>query len=505
MLDSFLSYSSLLLVTMPATGALILILTPNKNTKLINSIAQFISFVIMILAIMSFIFFDPENSSYQFRQTFEWLNITSVGKVISLDLGVDGISSFMVMLTGIVLFTGVLSSSSITNRTKDFFILYFVLISGVFGVFVSIDLFFLFFFYELAVVPMYLLISVWGTSSVFKNFTRTKDYGALKLTLFLVAGSILIWVGLLSIFVESNATNFSLIDIKNNGDLSTNFQIFIFPFILVGFGVLGGLWPFHTWSPDGHVAAPTSVSMVHAGVLMKLGAYGFLKIGIFLLPEGAQEWMPVLLILGTVNVLYGALSAMAQQDLKYVIGYSSISHMGYVFMGIGTLHPLGVTGSVMQMFSHGIMTALFFSTVGMIYEKTNSRDINALEGLAKKMPLITIFFVIAGFASLGLPSLSGFVSELLVFLGLFKTYPIFGILGVIGATITAIYILRLIAKVFFGSLENNQTIETSVRIKDKVSSAILIFLVIAIGSVPFPFIAKIENSVHNLLLSGFGS
>jgi len=351
---------------------------------------------------------------------------------------------------------------------------------------------------------MYLLISVWGTSSVFENFSRTKDYGALKLTLFLVAGSVLIWIGLLSIFIESNATNFNLIDIKNNGDLSTKFQIFIFPFILFGFGVLGGLWPFHIWSPDGHVAAPTSVSMVHAGVLMKLGAYGFLKIGIFLLPEGAQEWMPVLLTLGTVNVLYGAFSAMAQQDLKYVIGYSSVSHMGYVFMGIGTLHYLGVTGSIMQMFSHGIMTALFFSTVGMIYEKTSSRDINALEGLAQKMPLITVFFVIAGFASLGLPSLSGFVSELLVFLGLFKTYPIFGVLGVIGAAVTAVYILRLIAKVFFGSFENNPAIETSVRIKDKISSAILIFLVIAIGSVPFPFIAKIENSVHNLLLSGLG-
>ena len=359
MLDSFLSYSSILFVAIPAAGALILVLTPN-NSRAINPIAQFVSLVTMILSVLTFIFFDPENSNYQFRQTFEWLNIISANKIISLDLGVDGISSFMVMLTGIVMFTGVLSSSSITHRTKDFFILYFILISGVFGVFVSIDLFFLFFFYELAVVPMYLLISVWGSSSVFKNFTRTKDYGALKLTLFLVAGSVLIWVGLLSIFIESNATNFSFIDIKNYGNLSTKFQIFIFPFILVGFGVLGGLWPFHTWSPDGHVAAPTSVSMVHAGVLMKLGAYGFLKIGVFLLPEGAQEWMPVLLTLGTVNVLYGALSAMGQQDLKYVIGYSSVSHMGYVFMGIGTLHHLGVTGSVMQMFSHGIMTALFF-------------------------------------------------------------------------------------------------------------------------------------------------
>ena len=282
MLDSFLSYSSILFVAIPAAGALILVLTPN-NSRAINPIAQFVSLVTMILAVIAFVFFDPENSNYQFRQTFEWLNIISANKIISLDLGVDGISSFMVMLTGIVMFTGVLSSSSITHRTKDFFILYFILISGVFGVFVSIDLFFLFFFYELAVVPMYLLISVWGSSSVFKNFTRTKDYGALKLTLFLVAGSVLIWVGLLSIFIESNAINFSFIDIKNNGDLSPKFQIFIFPFILVGFGVLGGLWPFHTWSPDGHVAAPTSVSMVHAGVLMKLGAYGFLKIGVFLI------------------------------------------------------------------------------------------------------------------------------------------------------------------------------------------------------------------------------
>jgi NADH-quinone oxidoreductase subunit M len=396
----------------------------------------------------------------------------------------------------------------------------------VFGVFVSLDLFFLFFFYELAVLPMYLLIGVWGSSSSFRDFARSKEYGAMKLMLYLVGGSVLVWISLLAIFVEAGLGTFHLLTLQQV-TFDSDFQRVFFPFLMVGFGVLAGLWPFHTWSPDGHVAAPTAVSMVHAGVLMKLGAFGIIRVGLMLMPEGAQDWMPVLVGLGTVNVLYGAWSAMGQTDLKYVIGYSSVSHMGYVLMGIATLTNLGMSGAVLQMFSHGIMTALFFAAVGVIYDRTHTRDIDVLEGLARRMGFTAVVFAVAGLASLGLPGLSGFVAELLVFLGLFQTYPALGVLGIIGAGITAVYILRLLSKVFFGPIdgqwlhqadasapldegreaETDASNPTDERWKDladangleRVSTGVLAGFLLLVGLFPFPFMRVISSGVLDLL------
>ena len=345
---------------------------------------------------------------------------------------------------------------------------------------------------------MYLLIGVWGSSSEFPTFSRAKEYGAMKLMIFLVAGSVLIWIAIMAIFVESGIGSFNLLELQNV-TFSDNFQRVFFPFLMVGFGVLAGLWPFHTWSPDGHVAAPTAGSMVHAGVLMKLGAFGIIRVGILLMPEGAQDWMPVLIGLGTVNVLYGAWSALGQTDLKYVIGYSSVSHMGYVLMGIATLNSLGVTGAVLQMMSHGLMTALFFAVVGVVYDKTHTRDINVLEGLSKRMGFTAVLFAIAGFASLGLPGLSGFVAELLVFLGLFQTYPILGVLGIIGAAITAVYILRLMAKVFFGPLGERWQDETDASGLERFSTLILAGFILLVGLFPFPFIRVINTGVLEIL------
>ena len=329
-------------------------------------------------------------------------------------------------------------------------------------------------------------------------------------------------------------------------EYSPTFQKVFFPFLAIGFGILAGLWPFHTWSPDGHVAAPTAVSMAHAGVLMKLGAFGIIRVGMVILPEGAEFWMPALLGLGTVNVIYGAISAMGQTDLKYVIGYSSVSHMGYVVMGIATLHPLGLSGAVLQMFSHGIMTALFFAVVGVVYDRTHTRDMLVLDGLAKRMPVTAVFFTIAGLTSLGLPGLSGFVAELLVFLGLFKTYPILGMLGIIGAAITAVYILRLLAKVFFGPLsplpdeavsvqqsavsgeesavvvgddrpvvhtessveglsQSTVTVEAEIveqidaTAQEKISASILTAFILLVGLFPFPFMRVINSGVAEVL------
>jgi len=347
-------------------------------------------------------------------------------------------------------------------------------------------------------VPMYLLIAVWGSSSTFETFSRTKEYSALKLTIYLVAASVLVWVAIIAIYVAADTGTFNIIELQKavqNGAIDVRAQQVLFPLVLLGFGTLAGLWPFHTWSPDGHVAAPTAVSMLHAGVLMKLGAFGIIRVGMLLLPEGLDHWALVLFIMATINVLYGAFSAMAQTDLKYVIGYSSVSHMGYVLMGIATLEHIGVTGAVLQMFSHGVMTALFFVLVGAIYDRAHTRDSVVLNGLAKRMGITAIFFAFAGLASLGLPGLSGFVAELLVFIGAFRTEPILAVLGVIGAAVTAVYILRLIARVFFGPLNPQWDHLTDISKREGFAAAVLAVPILFIGIWPSPFLRVINSGV----------
>ena len=547
-MDTLNSYALFALIALPLAGAAVMLAVPGERRLSIRWVATAVAFVVMVLSVYVFMghtdFGAPRRSMdefagqanvlrFEFERSWAWLDLvpqqcaveesTQGGHMdcipgtarhgIALTLGVDGISALMVMLTGIVMFTGVLVSWNVTHRPKDFFVLYFLLLAGVFGVFVSLDLFFLFFFYELAVLPMYLLIAVWGSSSDFKTFVRTKEYGAMKLMLYLVAGSVLIWIALMAIFAQADLGTFDFVALHENGEFPVTFQRIFFPFLMVGFGVLAGMWPFHTWSPDGHVAAPTAVSMVHAGVLMKLGAYGILRVGMGLMPEGAETWMPLLLGLGTVNVIYGAISALGQRDLKYVVGYSSVSHMGYVLMGLATLHYLGVGGAVLQMFSHGIMTALFFAVVGSIYEATHTRDIGVLEGMAKPMRTTTALFVIAGLTSLGLPGLSGFVAELLVFLGLFQTYPILGALAVIGAAITAVYILRLVAKVFFGETDerwlpstgSGQAPVLDISRVESIASWLLAAFILLMGLLPLLFINGIDGSVARLLTAIAGT
>ena len=496
------NYGLLALIGLPMAGAALILLIPGSRVTAVRRTATGVGLVTMLLSFYVFLAYDHSAGGMQFENTWQWLSMPGgwalADSAITLHLGLDGIAAAMVLLTGVVLFTGVLVSWNIEDRSKEFFVLYLLLLAGVFGVFVTLDMFLFFFFYELAVMPMYLLIGVWGSSSRFPTFSRAKEYGAMKLMIYLVAGSVLIWIAILAIFVEAGLGTFDIIALQN-AHFSEGFQRFFFPLLMIGFGALAGLWPFHTWSPDGHVAAPTAVSMVHAGVLMKLGAFGIIRIGMTLMPEGAQDWMPVLIGLGTVNVIYGAWSAMGQTDLKYVIGYSSVSHMGYVLMGIATLHSLGLSGAVLQMFSHGVMTALFFAVVGVVYERTHTRDIQVLNGLAKRMGFTATLFAVAGMASLGLPGLSGFVAELLVFLGLFQTYPILGALGIIGAAITAVYILRLMGRVFFGPMGEEWSDQTDANGRERFSTLILAGFILLVGLFPFPFIRVIESGVFEVL------
>ncbi|HAL48457.1 MAG: NADH-quinone oxidoreductase subunit M [SAR202 cluster bacterium] len=501
-METFDSYALFLLIVIPLAGAAVIMLVPSRMARAIRWAATVAAAANLLLSFYVVAAYDFEEGGFQFQRAWDWIQIPGPwshgDKAITLNLGMDGIAAPMVLLTGIVLFTGVLISWRIANRNKDFFILYLLLLSGVFGVFVSVDMFFFFFFYELAVLPMYLLIGVWGSSSTFPTFSRTKEYSAMKLMLYLVAGSVLVWIAIMAIFVEAGLGTFNLMELQNV-TLDNDFQRVFFPFLMVGFGVLAGLWPFHTWSPDGHVAAPTAVSMVHAGVLMKLGAFGIIRVGMLLMPEGAQDWMPVLIGLGTVNVLCGAWSAMGQTDLKYVIGYSSVSHMGYVMMGLATLHSLGVAGAVLQMLSHGLMTALFFAVVGVVYDRTHTRDMTVLDGLAKRMGFTAVLFALAGLASLGLPGLSGFVAELLVFLGLFHTFPVLGVLGIIGAGITAVYILRLLARVFFGPIGEQWKDQTDASGVERIGAIVLAGFILLVGLFPFPFIRVINSGVMELL------
>ena len=497
-------YVLLATIALPLLTAAALIIVPSRYANIVRALALATGFALFGLSLYAFFAYQlASGDAFQFDLRWTWIeNVGFLGKDgITLHLGIDGIGATMVLLNGVVTFAGTIISCKIEYRNKDFFILFFVLVSGVFGVFVSLDLFFWFFFYELAVLPMYLLIGVWGASSVFPTFSRTKEYGALKLTLYLVGASVLIFIGIFAIFIEAGLGTFDLPTLwahADQGGFDPNFQKIVFPLFVIGCGVLAGLWPFHTWSPDGHVAAPTSVSMLHAGVLMKLGAFGIIRLGMQLLPEGAQFWMPMLITLGTINVVYGAVSAMAQTDFKYMVGYSSVSHMGYVLMGLATLNPIGVNRAVLQMFSHGVMTALMFAMVGALYDQAHVREMAVFGGLFKRMPRFAAFFAIAGLTSIGLPGLSGFVAEFQVFVGTFHTYPALGALGVLGAAITAVYILRMLAVAIFGPANERWAGLKEMTRFEMVAGGLLICFILLLGVFPSIFVDRISESVLSL-------
>ncbi|MPZ47780.1 MAG: NADH-quinone oxidoreductase subunit M [Dehalococcoidia bacterium] len=496
----------LALIALPMLTAAVLVLVPGERKDIVRLLSVAVS--AMLFAISLYVFIDYQGNGseqFSFLLRYDWLsNVGILGDDgITLYLGIDGIAATMLLLNGIVTFAGTLISWKIEHKNKDFFILFWLLVAGVFGTFSSLDLFFFFFFYELAVLPMYLLIAVWGSSTRFPTFIRTKEYSGMKLMLMLVAASVLIFFAIFATFVEAGLGTFSLPDLyahAANGGFDTNFQKLIFPLFAVGAGCLAGLWPFHTWSPDGHVAAPTAVSMLHAGVLMKLGAFGILRLGIQLMPEGAEFWMPALVVLATINILYGAISAMAQTDFKYVIGYSSVSHMGYVLLGLATLDPIGINGAALQMFSHGVMTALMFAMVGAVYDQAHTRELAVFGGLAGKMPRFAVFFMVAGLTSVGLPGFSGFVAEFNVFVGTFATYPWAGALAVLGAGITAVYIFRLLALSFFGSF--NEARWGSLKDMSKfemAGGALLIVFIVFMGLWPSPFVDRISPTIVNFL------
>jgi len=468
-------------------GLLILLIPANRKTEVRVTALAAATFALG-LSLWVYFSYDVAAAGYQFIEQYDWL--PELG--ISYQVGVDGMNTPLVLLTGIVMFTGVLISWGIDDRPREFFAFLFILATGVFGVFVALDLFMLFFFYEIAVFPMYLLIAIWG-------WKVTREYAAMKLTLYLFIGSVVALVGALAMYFASGLGTFDMLALEGAG-FSADFQTLWFPFVFFGFAVLGGIFPFHNWSPDGHVAAPTAVSMFHAGVLMKLGAFAALRVGIMLLPEGAKFWMPWIILLTVVNVVYGAFIAMVQSDFKYVIGFSSVSHMGLVAMGFATLNSDGMLGAGMQMFSHGVMTALFFAVVGMIYDQAHTREIPKLGGMRKVMPLVAPAFIIGGLVSMGMPGFSGFVAEFPIFMGVWQAQPWIAIVSAISIVVTAAYIIRIINRVFMGNVPAELDGHLhDVTILDKVALVFLSIIMIVVGVYPAIMTNMVQSGVDNIL------
>ena len=487
----------------PIAAALVILMLPAKRKTEVRAVALAAAAFALTLSFVVYFNYDKALGGYQFVEKYDWL--PELG--ISLHFGVDGMSAPLVLLTGVVMFTGVLISwgaydehkhlsAGIQDRPREFFAFLFILASGVFGVFVSLDLFMLFFFYEIAVFPMYLLIVIWG-------WEKTREYAAMKLTLYLFIGSVFALVGALVMYWTAGQTTgvytFDMLELEKAG-FSAAFQSVWFLPVFLGFAVLGGIWPFHNWSPDGHVAAPTAVSMFHAGVLMKLGAFAALRVGIMLMPEGAKQWSWLIMLLAAVAVVYGAYIAFVQTDLKYMIGFSSVSHMGLVMLGFSTLNRNGLTGAGVQMFSHGVMTALFFAVTGMIYDRSHTRQIPELGGMSKVMPFASIGFIIGGLVSMGMPGFSGFIAEFPIFMGVWGVQWLVAVIASISIIITAAYIMRNIRKVFFGPMpENLEGHMTGITLLDKIAIVTLCAFMVLIGLFPGLMVPMVQTGVDNIL------
>jgi NADH-quinone oxidoreductase subunit M len=415
-----------------------------------------------------------------FEQSFAWF--PSMG--IQFHVGVDGISIAMILLTALVVVAGVLVSYGMEQLHKEFFFLLILLSLGAYGFFISLDIFTMFFFLEVAVIPKFLLIGIWGSGP--------KEKSAMKLALMLMGGSALILIGLSGVYYFSNELGprtFDLMSIAKNG-IPLEAQLFFFPFAFAGFGVFTALFPFHTWVPDGHSSAPTAASMFLAGISMKLGGYGCLRVATFLMPQAAEHYAPIIIVLATIAIIYGAFATMMQTDLKYINAYSSISHCGFVILGIGMLTKVSITGAVMQMVSHGLMTALFFAAIGMMYNRTHTRLVSQLGGLLKVMPFISSIFIISGLCSLGLPGFSGFVSEMTIFVGSWQNpnmwYRLATILSCASIVVTAVYILRAAGSSVMGPIKDNHFLALEDAYwNEKLAAVVLLSGIVIIGVAPF--------------------
>lgn len=471
-----------LLVILPLITALLVLLA--RGGAQVKAIALTGATLQLLLALFLLYAFGKErsagdHSAMLFQANYSWFAPLH----IYFHTGVDGISVAMILLTAFVVLAGVLVSWDTSFQTKEFFFLLVFLSAGAYGFFISLDLFTLFFFLEVAVIPKFLLIGIWGSGK--------KEYSAMKLALMLMAGSALVFTGLAGIYFKAggSAHSFDMMQLAG-GLIPIKVQLFFFPFVFIGFGIFTALFPFHTWVPDGHSSAPTAASMFLAGISMKLGGYGCLRVATFLMPDAAQHYAPWIIALSTIAIIYGAFATMMQTDLKYINAYSSVSHCGFVLLGIGMLTRTSVTGAVMQMVSHGLMTALFFAAIGMLYSRTHTRMVAQLGGLLKIMPFISTIFILAGLCSLGLPGLSGFAAEMTVFAGAWQqpstAYRFATILACASIVVTAVYILRATGQSVLGPVTDSHYEQLpDAKWNEKIAGILLMAGILAIGLAPF--------------------
>ncbi len=478
-------------VLIPLIGAGIILLWPSKQNSEIRRIAIGTTALTFLCALYLFFTFEPSVASVQFTVYVPW--VPSLG--ISYHAGLDGIGMVMVLLHSILSLSGALISRSIGQNVKSYFVFYLLLVASIFGVFTLLDLFFLYLFYEMALIPLYPLIGMWGS--------QNRDYASMKLTLYISLGAVIALVGLLALYFTSGIQSFDLIQLGEHvksHPFSTEFQLWCAPLLIFGFAVIASLWPFHSWSPIGYAAAPTAVSMLHAGVLKKMGIFLIIRIVMTLLPEGAKFWFPIVAVLCVVNILYGAWAAMAQKDMKFVIGFASVSHMGYAFLGLACLNQVGLTGTVFFMFAHGIMAALCFALIGFIYDQTHTRMVPDLGGLAKQLPFIAVCFVMAAFASSGLPGFANFISEVLIFFSAWEPYTWQTVLAIFGIVVTATYMLRMTRNVFFGPMKPEWAkLNDAKGFIQKFPYVLLVAVLLIFGFWPSPLLKMIRPATEAII------
>jgi NADH-quinone oxidoreductase subunit M len=473
-------------------GALLVLLLPARMAGTSRIIALAASLVGALAAAVSCLarLQDPGAAVWSFDRPW----IPTLG--VRFHLAADGLALTLLLLTGIVAVAGVLFSWNVEKRPRAFFAFFLTIIGGVYGVFLSRDAFLLFVFYEIVILPKYMLIAIWGSTN--------KEYGAMKLTMYSIGASALILIGLVVAYASAGGTSFDLLHLAG-ATYPPALQTWAFPILFVGFAVLAGMWPFHTWAPTGHVAAPTAASMLLAGVVMKLGAYGALCVAMPLFPQGFEQWKPVIAGLAVIGIIYGALTALSQKDLKFVIGYSSVSHMGFILLGLAAANHWGLRGAVLQMISHGIIAGLLFGIAGrVVYERTHTRDLSDLQAfdLWKTLPGAAVGFTLATAASMGLPGFSGFVAEISVVIGLWQSYPWLTVAVAAGIIITGAFSLRALQKAFFPAKRaSNATAKPLPPLTWPEVSAICLLLAVslAIGIYPKPWVVLIDDGLRSPL------
>jgi len=482
-----MNFPLLTLITfIPLIGMAVVLFTDKAREWRIKAISTAFSAVSLLFTIYLVLAFDQGTSAIQFIERHEWIPQINV----QYFMAVDGLSITMVLLTSLLSLLAIIGSYGIKDRVKQYFALFLLLQTAMTGVFVALDFFLFYMFWEAMLVPMYFLIGIWGGPR--------REYAAIKFFLYTLLGSVAMLLGILALYFGSDPHTFDMILLAKGMGFGFNFQVIVFLALFLGFAIKVPIFPFHTWLPDAHVEAPTAISVILAGVLLKMGAYGILRISYPILPEAAKWFAVPLVILAVINILYGALVAMAQTDLKKLVAYSSVSHMGYVLLGMAAMTPVGINGAVLQMFTHGIITGALFLLVGVLYDRAHTREIYAFGGLAAKIPVYTAVMSMAVFASLGLPGLAGFVSEFMVFVGSFAVFKTAVICAVVGVVLTAGYLLWTLQRMFLGKFNEKYEGLPDMTLREHVTLVPLCVIMLFVGIYPKPLLDFMNVTLTSL-------